>query len=87
MPQAISGDVIFHLESRIKTVRGIGAYARKDQLSHRFLSEEIMQLQGTATYVPAIFLAIAAFLLNILLSRLNSNATVSDCRPQSLWLY
>jgi putative ABC transport system permease protein len=72
MPKANVADVIFHLDRELKPYGGFGAYARKDQLSHRFLSEEIIQLQGTATYVPAIFLTIAAFLLNILLSRLIS---------------
>jgi putative ABC transport system permease protein len=72
MPQAIEADVIFQLDRQLKQYGGFGAYARKDQLSNRFLSEEITQLQGTATYVPSIFLGIAAFLLHILLSRLIS---------------
>jgi putative ABC transport system permease protein len=72
MPQAIEADVIFQLDRYLKQYGGFGAYGRKDQLSNRFLSEEITQLQGTATYVPSIFLGIAAFLLHILLSRLIS---------------
>jgi putative ABC transport system permease protein len=68
----IEADVIFQLDRQLKQYGGFGAYARKDQLSNRFLSEEITQLQGTATYVPSIFLGIAAFLLHILLSRLIS---------------
>jgi putative ABC transport system permease protein len=72
MPNAIEADVIFQLDRQLKQYGGFGAYGRKDQLSNRFLSEEITQLQGTATYVPSIFLGIAAFLLHILLSRLIS---------------
>ncbi|WP_019498311.1 ABC transporter permease [Pseudanabaena sp. PCC 6802] len=72
MPNAIEADVIFHLDRLLKQYGGLGAYGRKDQLSNRFLSEEITQLQGTATFVPSIFLGIAAFLLHILLSRLIS---------------
>jgi putative ABC transport system permease protein len=72
MPNAIEADVIFQLDRQLKQYGSFGAYGRKDQLSNRFLSEEITQLQGTATYVPSIFLGIAAFLLHILLSRLIS---------------
>lgn len=70
MRGAIEADVIFRLDRLLERYGGLGAYGRKDQLSHRFLSEEITQLQGTATFVPSIFLGIAAFLLHILLSRL-----------------
>ncbi len=42
---------------------------REDQLSNRFLSDEIKQLRTSATWVPTIFLTIAAFLLHIVLSR------------------
>jgi putative ABC transport system permease protein len=70
MRGAIEADVIFRLDQFLERYGGFGAYGRKDQLSNRFLSEEITQLQGTATIVPSIFLGIAAFLLHILLSRL-----------------
>jgi putative ABC transport system permease protein len=70
MRGAIEADVIFRLDQLLERYGGFGAYGRKDQLSNRFLSEEITQLQGTATIVPSIFLGIAAFLLHILLSRL-----------------
>jgi putative ABC transport system permease protein len=70
MRGAIEADVIFHLDKLLEKYGGFAAYGRKDQLSNRFLSEEITQLQGTATVVPSIFLGIAAFLLHILLSRI-----------------
>ncbi|MDJ0732859.1 MAG: FtsX-like permease family protein [Nostocaceae cyanobacterium] len=72
MRGAIAEDVIFRLDKLLERYGGFGAYVRHDQLSNRFLSEEIVALQGTATIVPTIFLAIAAFLLNMLLSRLIS---------------
>ncbi len=72
MPNAVDADVIFRLDRLLERYGGLGAYTRKDQLSHRFLSEEIALLQGTATVAPSIFLGIAAFLLNMLLSRLIS---------------
>lgn len=49
---------------------GIGAYALADQLSNRFVSEEIGGLEASATTVPPIFLAVAAFLLYIVINRL-----------------
>lgn len=49
---------------------GPGAYGRADQLSNRFVSEEISGLEVSATGVPPIFLAVAAFLLYIVISRL-----------------
>ncbi|MDH3719324.1 MAG: FtsX-like permease family protein, partial [Planctomycetota bacterium] len=48
----------------------IGKIGRKDQASHRFLSDEIRGLGVFATYMPAIFLAVAALVLNVLISRL-----------------
>lgn len=69
-PNAIEADVIFQLDRLLNPYGGLGAYDRDDQISNRFISDEIAELETTATVVPAIFLGIAAFLLNILLSRL-----------------
>jgi putative ABC transport system permease protein len=71
-PGAIEADVIFHVDRLLEPYGGFGAYERKDQVSNRFLSDEIDQLKATATLVPALFLGIAGFLLHILLSRLVS---------------
>ena len=60
------------LDNLLKSYGGIGAYARKDQLSNRFLSEELKQQQTIATVFPVIFFGVAAFLLNVVLSRLIS---------------
>lgn len=49
---------------------GFGAYGLKDQTSDRFVTEEISGMQATSKVVPPIFLAIAAFLLNIVISRM-----------------
>lgn len=48
---------------------GRGAYARKDQRSHRFLSEEFAQLETLSSMFPTIFLSVAAFLLNVVIGR------------------
>ena len=43
---------------------------RRDQISNRFLSDEIEQLGKFAVVMPAIFLAVAALVLSILMGRL-----------------
>ncbi len=62
--------VIDRVDAVLGTWGGTGAYARRDQFSNRFLSEELKQLQTTATIFPAIFLGVAAFLLNVVITRL-----------------
>ena len=49
---------------------GIGAVARADQPSHRYLSEEFRQLRTMARLFPAVFLGVAAFVLYVVLGRL-----------------
>ena len=65
-------DVIDRLDQVLKPYGGIGAYARKDQLSNRFLTEELKQQRTIATVFPIIFFGVAAFLLNVVTSRLIS---------------
>ncbi len=65
-------DVIDRLDELLKPYGGIGAYVRKDQLSNRFLTEELKQQKTMATVFPIIFLGVAAFLLNVVTSRLIS---------------
>jgi putative ABC transport system permease protein len=49
---------------------GLGAYAREDQFSHRFITEELRGLETMATIFPVIFLGVAAFLLNVVIGRM-----------------
>ena len=63
-------DVIDRLDDLLEPWGGAGAYGRGEQLSHRFLSDEIKGLRVSATIVPAIFLGVAAFLIHLVLSRL-----------------
>lgn len=72
MPGANEAAVIFRLDQILEPYGGLGAYGRYNQLSHRFLSDEITQLRVTAVFIPSIFLAIAAFLLHIVLVRIIS---------------
>lgn len=56
---------------------GMGSVGRDKQTSNFMLNGELTQLKSMATVVPTIFLAVAAFLLNVVLSRL-----VNLQRPQ-----
>jgi putative ABC transport system permease protein len=50
----------------------IQSYDRSRQLSHIFVEDEIRQQRVMAMVIPAIFLAVAMFILNIILSRMVS---------------
>jgi putative ABC transport system permease protein len=63
-------DVIDRLDDVLRDYGGRGAYARGDQFSNRFLSEELKQQRTVATVFPVIFFGVAAFLLNVVISRL-----------------
>jgi putative ABC transport system permease protein len=69
-PGASEPDVIKRVDRLLARYGGLGAYGREDQLSHRFISDEIAQNRISSTTIPAIFLGVAAFLLHIVLSRL-----------------
>ena len=77
LPGAKIDDVIVRLDAILDRYGGLGAVGRKDQMSHRFLSEEFRQLDRFAEVFPAIFIGVAAFLLNVVISR-----TVSTQREQ-----
>ena len=47
-----------------------GAFSREEQPSHRALAQEINEQRVFATVLPTIFLAVAVFILNVVLSRL-----------------
>ena len=63
-------DVIDRLDNLLKPYGGGGAYGREEQLSHRFLIEELSHLSHLANIFPILFLGVAAFLLNVVISRL-----------------
>jgi len=62
--------VIDSLDELLRPYGGLGAYLRRDQRSHRFLSEELQQLGTLADLFPAMFMGVAAFLLNVVIGRL-----------------
>ena len=69
-PDANHDVVRARLDRLLEPYGGLGAYAREDQPSHLMLSSELDQNRATGTVVPAIFLAVAAFLLNVVLGRM-----------------
>ncbi|MEM6798221.1 MAG: FtsX-like permease family protein [Planctomycetota bacterium] len=69
MRGASEEQAIFRLDSLIDEYGGLGAYGRKDQLSHMLLESDIEGLKTTGLIAPALFLAVAAFLLNVVLTR------------------
>ena len=62
-------DILIQLDGLLKKYGGLGSYGRKDQISHRYLTEEFRQLETSATIFPIIFIAVSAFLLNVVISR------------------
>ncbi len=71
-PDAQTERVIERLDPILEDYGGLGAIGRVDQLSHKFLSAEFDQLKTMATVFPAVFMSVAAFLLNVVFSRLIS---------------
>lgn len=69
-PDAVERDVLEELDALTARYGGQGAHGRDEQLSHRLLTDELAQLRAMATVPPAIFLAVTAFLLNVVISRL-----------------
>ncbi|MFH7325732.1 ABC transporter permease [Desulfurivibrio sp. C05AmB] len=63
-------EVVAELDRLLTPYGGIGAVTRADQQSHMYLEAEFEQLATMAWIYPAIFLAVAAFLLNVVLARL-----------------
>ena len=63
-------EVIRRLDILLEPYGGVGAYARKDQLSHFFLTNEVEQMRASGAIFPPVFLLVAAFLLNVVIARI-----------------
>lgn len=62
--------VIARLDGMLDRYGGTGAYGRADQISNWFLQNEIVQQKNMSHLMPTIFLAVAAFLTNMVMARL-----------------
>lgn len=67
---ASEADVIDAADRLLEPYGTLGAYGRSEQVSHKFISDEIEQNTVGAVIMPSILLGVAAFLLNVVLSRL-----------------
>ena len=61
--------VIAALDRVLTPYGGQGAYGRASQPSHTMLQEHLIPLRTLAMVIPTIFLLVAAFLVNVVLSR------------------
>ncbi len=77
MRGANSADVIQRIDELIEPFGGLGAYDRKDQISHQFVQNEIDQNKNMGLFAPSIFLGVSAFLINVVMSR-----TINSQREQ-----
>ena len=69
-PGADERNVIADLDRLLEPWGSAGAYGRRDQAAARALDDEFTQLRTSATVFPMFFLLVAAYLLNVVLSRL-----------------
>lgn len=58
------------IDSILQPYGNIHSYDRSRQISNMFVEDEIRQQRAMAVIMPAIFLSVAMFLLNVILSRL-----------------
>lgn len=61
------------VDALLKPWGGVPSFDRHDQPAARALEDEFNQLRTNATFFPLFFLVVAAFLLNVVLSRLVSS--------------
>lgn len=72
MPGASEPELLRRIDLLLGDYGGQGAHGRKDQMSHNFVQNEMQQLASLGMIAPSIFLAVSAFLLNVVLTRIIS---------------
>ncbi|MCC6533824.1 MAG: ABC transporter permease [Burkholderiales bacterium] len=68
-PAASEAAVVRALDRVLEPYGGRGASTRSEQISHKIVSQEIEQQRVNGTILPSIFLAVAVFILNVVLHR------------------
>lgn len=68
-PGADEHEAIRRLDALLARYGGTAAYGRADQTSHAFIDQELGQLRTIVLVIPPVFLAVSAFLLNMVLGR------------------
>ncbi|HJV85126.1 MAG TPA: FtsX-like permease family protein [Noviherbaspirillum sp.] len=71
-PHASEQGVIDALDHLLAPYGSLGAYGRKDQVSHSFIDSELTQVRVSGSIIPGIFLGVAAFLIHNVLLRITS---------------
>ena len=67
---ASAPEVIARLDRLLEPWGGRGAIPRSLQTSHWYLENELSQLRSSGRVLPVVFLGVAAFLLNVVLTRI-----------------
>ncbi|WP_111657832.1 ABC transporter permease [Isoalcanivorax indicus] len=65
-----AASVIEQVDALLAPWGGLGAHDREDQISHRYLEDELQQLSAMARFIPLVLIGVAAFLLNVVAARL-----------------
>jgi putative ABC transport system permease protein len=69
LPNASEPEVIKRLDSLLDRYGGQAAYGRRDQFSHAYINHGMDMLRNMSRTLPPIFLLVAAFLINLTLTR------------------
>lgn len=69
-PGASESETIEAVDKVLQDYGSLGAIRQQDQISNRFLSDELVEQQTMSVVVPLVFFAVAAFLLNSIMGRL-----------------
>lgn len=68
-PSASEPRVLAALDALLRPYGGRGAYGRRDQISHKIVTQEMNEQRVLGTIMPTLFIWVAAFLLNVVLGR------------------
>lgn len=69
LPDASEPEVIKRLDTLLDRYGGQAAYGRRDQFSHAYIDHGMDMLRNMSRTLPPIFLLVAAFLINLTLTR------------------
>jgi len=64
-----SEQILSRIDAILKPYGGLISYTREDQISNFFVTNELKQLRETGSLAPVIFLSVAAFLINVVMTR------------------
>ena len=71
-PGASEAEVLLRLDHLLAPYGSLGGIGRAQQPSHWFVNNELTQLINVGSFLPTLFLAVAGFLLNVVLTRIVS---------------